>query len=157
MAKPKNFIEEIIEEFGEDVLESSRVDFVVPTSSLALNISTGVGGVPRGRFTHIYGPDSAGKTTLGLDISSHALKEGGKVLYLDVEQTLDRTLARAMLGDYWIDDNFVIILPDTAENAFPMAEKAIDSDEFEISEIEINDSLEFELEEDEMGNVFIKT
>ncbi len=132
MAKPKNFIEEIIEEFGEDVLESSRVDFVVPTSSLALNISTGVGGVPRGRFTHIYGPDSAGKTTLGLDISNHALRAGGKVLYLDVEQTLDRTLARAMLGEWWVDDNFVIILPDTAENAFLMAEKAIDSDEFDV-------------------------
>jgi recombination protein RecA len=132
MAKPKNFVEEIIEEFGEDVLESSRIDFVIPTSSLALNISTGVGGIPRGRFTHIYGPDASGKTTLGLDISSHALNLGGKVLYLDVEQTLDRELARTMLGDAWKDDNFIIILPDTAENAFLMAEKAISSDEFDV-------------------------
>ncbi len=132
MAKPKNFVEEIIEEFGKDVLESSRVDFVIPTSSLALNISTGVGGIPRGRFTHIFGPDGAGKTTLGLDISAHALRKGGKVLYLDVEQTLDRTLSKAVLGDAWEGDNFIIILPDTAENAFLMAEKAIDSDEFDV-------------------------
>lgn len=132
MAKPKNFVEEIIEEFGEDVLEASRLNFVIPTSSLALNISTGVGGIPRGRFTHIYGPDSAGKTTLGLDISRHALEAGGKVLYLDVEQTLDRPLAKAMLGEHWVDDNFIIVLPDTAENAFLMAEKAIDSDEFDV-------------------------
>ena len=77
-------MDEIIEEFGEDVLESSRVDFVIPTSSLAINVSTGVGGIPRGRFTHIYGPDSSGKTTLGLDISKNTLEAGGKVLYLDV-------------------------------------------------------------------------
>lgn len=128
----KNFIDEIIAEFGEDVLESSRVSSVIPTSSLALNVSTGVGGFPKGRFTHIYGPDSAGKTTLGLDISKHALELGGKVLYLDVEQTLDRDLATKILGKLWKKDNFVVILPDTAENSFLIAEKAIESREFDV-------------------------
>jgi recombination protein RecA len=132
MTKHKNFLDKIIEEFGEDVLESSRVDVVIPTSSLAINVCTGVGGVPRGRFTHIYGPDASGKTSLGLDISKNALDLGGKVLYLDVEQTLDRDLATAVLGDSWKDDNFIVILPDTAENSFLMAEKAIDSKEFDV-------------------------
>ncbi len=132
MAKSKSFIDEIIEEFGEDVLESSRVDFVIPTSSLAINVSTGVGGIPKGRFTHIYGPDASGKTTLGLDIAKNTLELGGRVLYLDVEQTLDRDLVTAILGDNLKDDNFIVILPDTAENSFIMAEKAIESKEFEV-------------------------
>lgn len=132
MAKSKNFLEEIVEEFGEDVLESSRVSFVIPTSSLAINVSTGVGGIPRGRFTHIYGPDSSGKTTLGLDIAKNTLAIGGKVLYLDVEQTLDRDLVTTVLGKLWKDDNFIVILPDTAENSFIMAEKAIESKEFDV-------------------------
>ena len=132
MTKSKTFMDEIIEEFGDDVLESTRVEFVIPTSSLAINVSTGVGGIPRGRFTHIYGPDASGKTTLGLDIAKNTLELGGRVLYLDVEQTLDRDLAKTVLGKLWKGDNFIVILPDTAENSFIMAEKAIESKEFDV-------------------------
>lgn len=151
MAKSKTFMDEIIEEFGEDVLESSRVDFVIPTSSLAVNVSTGVGGIPRGRFTHIYGPDSSGKTTLGLDIAKNTLEIGGKVLYLDVEQTLDRELSVRVLGDLWKDDNFIVILPDTAENSFVMAEKAIESKEFDVI---ILDSIGALAPEEELADAF---
>lgn len=153
MAKEKSFVDEIIKEFGEDVLESSRVNLVIPTSSLALNISTGVGGFPKGRFTHIYGPDGAGKTTLGLDISKNALALGGKVLYLDVEQTLDRDLASRILGKLWKKDNFVIVLPDTAENSFLIAEKAIESREFDVIILDSVGALAPEKEiEDEFGD-----
>ena len=130
--KALSFVEEIKEEFGDDVLATSKVDYVIPTSSTALNISIGIGGIPKGRFTHIFGPESAGKTTLALDIAKNALQYGGKVLYLDVEQTLDGDMAQRMLGDLVEGDNFVVILPDTAENAFLISEKAINEDEFDV-------------------------
>ena len=133
MAKKElSFIEEIKEEFGDDILAKSKVDYVIPTSSTALNISIGIVGIPKCRFTHIFGPESSGKTTLALDIAKNALLYGGKVLYLDVEQTLDGDMAQRMLGDLVEGDNFVVILPDTAENAFLISEKAINEDEFDV-------------------------
>lgn len=131
MAKKKNFLDEVVEEFGQDVVGHSELSSVIPTSSTALNISTGVGGIPLGRFTHIYGPESSGKTSLGLDIARNALMCGGKVLYLDVEQTLDRDLATRVIGEYEKDDNFIVIMPDSAENAFQIAEKAIKDGDFD--------------------------
>lgn len=130
--KALSFLEEIKEEFGDEVLATSKVDYVIPTSSTALNISTGVGGIPKGRFTHVFGPESSGKTTLALDIAKNALQYGGKVLYLDVEQTLDGDMANRMLGDLIDGDNWVVILPDTAENAFLISEKAINEGNFDV-------------------------
>lgn len=132
MAK-KSFVESVAEEFGEDVLTaSSTIRQIIPTSSLAVNISIGIGGIPKGRFTHIHGPDSAGKTTLGLDIAKHSLIHEGKVLYLDVEQTLDEGLVTNMIGDLRNDDNFVVAMPRSAEDAFVLTERAIDSGEFDL-------------------------
>jgi recombination protein RecA len=131
MAKKKNFLDEVVEEYGEDVVGHSELSSVIPTSSEALNVSTGVGGIPKGRFTHIYGPESSGKTSVGLDIAKNTLMYGGKVLYLDVEQTLDRDLATRIVGNYAEDDNFIVIMPDSAENAFEIAEKAIKSGDFD--------------------------
>ncbi len=129
----KSFVENIAEEFGEEVLTaSSTIRQVIPTSSLAVNVSTGIGGIPKGRFTHIYGPDSAGKTTLGLDIAKHSLIHDGKVLYLDVEQTLDEGLVKQMIGDLRNDDNFVVAMPRSAEDAFVLTERAIESGEFDL-------------------------
>ena len=129
----KTFVEQVTEEFGENVLTaSSAIQYVVPTSSLALNVSSGVGGIPKGRFTHIYGPDSAGKTTLGLDIARNALILGGKVLYLDVEQTLDEGLVESILGEYKTDDNWLVTMPRSAEDSFIISERAINSAEFDV-------------------------
>ena len=132
MAK-MSFVESVTEEFGEDVLTaSSSIGQIIPTSSLAVNVSTGIGGIPKGRFTHIYGPDSAGKTTFGLDIAKHALIHDGKVLYLDVEQTLDDALVDVILGEYKTDDNWVVTMPRSAEDAFVIVERAIASKEFDV-------------------------
>ena len=129
----KSFVESVAEEFGEEVLTaSSTIRQIIPTSSLAVNISTGIGGIPKGRFTHIYGPDSAGKTTLGLDIAKHSLLHDGKVLYLDEEQTLDEGLVQNIIGDLRDDDNFVVAMPRSAEDAFVLTERAIDSGEFDL-------------------------
>jgi len=130
--KEKTFIEEIVKEFGDDILATSKVEYVIPTSSTALNISTGIGGIPKGRFTHIFGQESSGKTTLALDIAKNTLTYGGKVLYLDVEQTLDGDMATRVLGDLVKDGNWVVILPDSAENAFAISEKAINEGEFDV-------------------------
>lgn len=132
MAK-KSFVQNITEEFGEEVLTaSSTVRQIIPTSSLAVNVSTGIGGIPKGRFTHIHGPDSAGKTTLGLDIAKNSLEHNGKVLYIDVEQTLDEGLVKSMIGNLRDDENFVVAMPRSAEDAFVLTERAIDSGEFDL-------------------------
>jgi recombination protein RecA len=132
MAK-KSFVESVTEEFGEEVLTaSSTIRQIIPTSSLAVNVSTGIGGIPKGRFTHIYGPDSAGKTTIGLDIAKNSLLHDGRVLYLDVEQTLDEGLVHNIIGDLRNDENFVVAMPRSAEDAFVLTERAIDSGEFDL-------------------------
>ena len=70
---------------------------VIPTGSLSLDIALGVGGIPRGRITEIYGPESSGKTTLCLHIVAEAQKMGGTAAYIDMEHALDPAYA-AQLG-----------------------------------------------------------
>jgi recombination protein RecA len=133
MSKEKTFVETIREKFGDKVLTSSSdVNDVVSTGSISLDISTGVGGLPLGRFISIYGPDSSGKTTLALSISRQALLKEKKILYIDVEQTLDNTLVKLVLGDTFDSEKFLVIKPETAEQAFQIAEAAIDSKEFKV-------------------------
>src|SRR5579871_3605595 len=71
---------------GQDV----KVDVdVISTGSLSLDVATGVGGIPRGRVTEIFGPESSGKTTLALTVVSNAQKRGGVAAYVDAEHALD--------------------------------------------------------------------
>jgi len=86
----------------------------IPTGSLALDISLGVGGVPRGRITEIYGPESSGKTTLAYHIVAEAQKAGGIAAYIDAEHAVDPTYARGLGVDV---DNLLISQPGTGEEA----------------------------------------
>jgi recombination protein RecA len=125
-----NFLEEISSTFDEEVLvtDSSKLE-VISTGITSLDTSIGVGGIPRGRLTEIYGPESSGKTTLALGICKNANKAGLNVLYLDVENMIDYKYARALVGE--LDkDKFVILQPDTAEDALTIAGKGIESGEF---------------------------
>src|SRR5512138_3061466 len=70
-----------------------KVD-VIPTGSLALDLALGVGGVPRGRVTEIYGPESAGKTTLCYHIIANAQRAGGVAAFIDAEHALDPGYAK---------------------------------------------------------------
>src|SRR5512140_3538101 len=70
-----------------------KVD-VIPTGSLALDLALGVGGIPRGRVTEIYGPESAGKTTLCQHIVAEAQRLGGLAAYVDMEHALDPIYAQ---------------------------------------------------------------
>src|SRR6187431_3371892 len=68
----------------------------IPTGSLSLDIALGIGGVPRGRITELYGPESSGKSTLCQHIIAEAQKMGGMAAYIDVEHALDPSFARAL-------------------------------------------------------------
>ena len=96
----------------------------VPTGTLALDRALGIGGIPRGRVTEIYGPDGSGKTTLAQHIVAEAQKLGGTAAYIDMEHALDPAYA-AMCG---VDvDNLLISQPDTGEQALEIAETLIRS------------------------------
>ncbi len=97
---------------------------VIPTGALSLDIALGVGGIPRGRVTEIYGPDGAGKTTLALHIVAEAQKLGGVAAYIDMEHALDPDYAEACGVDV---ENLYIAQPDTGEQALEIAETLVRS------------------------------
>ncbi len=97
---------------------------VIPTGALSLDIALGVGGIPRGRVTEIYGPDGAGKTTLALHIVAEAQKRGGVAAYIDMEHALDPEYAEACGVDV---DDLYIAQPDTGEQALEIAETLVRS------------------------------
>lgn len=96
----------------------------IPTGSIALDLALGVGGLPRGRVTEIFGPESSGKTTLALHVIAEAQKLGGLAAYIDAEHALDPLYA-ARLG---VNVNDVLIAqPDTGEQALEIAEMLVRS------------------------------
>jgi len=96
----------------------------IPTGSLALDQALGIGGIPRGRVTEIYGPDGAGKTTLAQHIVAQAQKRDGVVAYIDMEHALDPAYAATCGVDV---DDLLISQPDTGEQALEIAETLIRS------------------------------
>jgi recombination protein RecA len=103
--------------------ERQAVD-AIPTGSIALDLATGVGGVPRGRITEIFGPESSGKTTLCQHILAQAQKKGGVVAFIDVEHALDPAYARACGVNV---DELLVSQPDTGEQALEITETLIRS------------------------------
>jgi recombination protein RecA len=97
---------------------------VISTGSLSLDLALGVGGIPRGRITEIYGPESAGKSTLALHIIAQAQAQGGIAAYIDVEHALDPVYA-ANLGVRLAD--LLVSQPDTAEQALEITEALVRS------------------------------
>ena len=95
---------------------------VIPSGSLSLDIALGVGGIPRGRITEIYGPESSGKTTLAQHVIAEAQKIGCIAAYIDVEHALDRTYA-ANCGIK--TEDLYISQPDTGEQALEIAETLV--------------------------------
>src|SRR5581483_845270 len=97
---------------------------VFSTGSLSLDIALGVGGVPRGRITEIYGPESSGKTTICQHIVAEAQKLGGTAAYIDMEHALDPVYAAKCGVDI---DNLFVSQPDTGEQALEIAETLVRS------------------------------
>jgi recombination protein RecA len=97
---------------------------VIPTGSLSLDIALGVGGVPRGRITEIYGPESSGKTTLCQHIVAEAQRLGGTAAFIDMEHALDPVYAARVGVDI---DNLLVSQPDTGEQALEITETLVRS------------------------------
>ncbi len=97
---------------------------VIPTGSIALDLALGVGGIPRGRITEIYGPESSGKTTLCYHIIAEAQKAGGIAAFVDTEHALDPSYACKCGVDL---ENLFISQPDTGEQALEITETLVRS------------------------------
>lgn len=92
---------------------------VIHTGSVALDIATGVNGLPRGRIVEIYGPESSGKTTLALHCIAQAQKNGGEAAFIDAEHALDPVYSKALGVDI---DSLLVSQPDNGEDALSIAE-----------------------------------
>ncbi len=101
----------------------------IPTGSLSLDIALGVGGIPRGRITEIFGPESSGKTTICQHIVAEAQKMGGTAAYIDMEHALDPVYASHCGVNL---DSLLISQPDTGEQALEIAETLVRSGAVEI-------------------------
>jgi recombination protein RecA len=97
---------------------------IIPTGSLSLDLALGVGGIPRGRITEIYGPESSGKTTLCLHIVAEAQKLGGTVAFIDMEHALDPAYASKLGVD---TESLLVSQPDTGEQALEICETLVRS------------------------------
>ncbi|OGX37485.1 MAG: recombinase RecA [Omnitrophica WOR_2 bacterium RIFCSPHIGHO2_02_FULL_52_10] len=97
---------------------------VIPTGCLSLDLALGVGGVPKGRVTEIFGPESSGKTTLTLSIIAQIQKQGGTAAFIDAEHAFDSTYAKKV--GIQLDD-LLMSQPDTGEQALEIAETLVRS------------------------------
>jgi len=136
---------------GEVAAQS--VEEVIPSGSLALDLALGVGGIPKGRITEIFGPEASGKTTLAQHILAEAQKRGGMAAYIDVEHALDPSYA-ANCGVN-IDD-LLISQPDTGEQALEITEALVRSGAVDVIVIDSVAALVPRAEiEGEMGDIHV--
>ena len=96
----------------------------IPTGSLALDIALGIGGIPKGRITEIYGAESSGKTTIAMEIVAQAQKQGGIAAYVDAEHSVDPVYAQKIGVDI---DNLLISQPSTGEEALEVVDALVRS------------------------------
>jgi recombination protein RecA len=132
--------------------ERQAVD-VIPTGSIALDLALGVGGIPRGRMTEVFGPESSGKTTLCQHVLAEAQRKGGVVAFIDVEHALDPAYARACGVNV---DELLVSQPDTGEDALQITETLIRSGGVDAVVVDSVAALVPKAEiEGEMGDTFV--
>ena len=129
-----NAMYQIDKQFGKGSimrLGSQRPEEVpaIPTGALSLDIAVGVGGIPVGRVTEIYGPESSGKTTLALHIIAEAQKRGGTAAFIDAEHALDISYAKRLGVDV---DDLLVSQPDYGEQALEIAQVLISSNAVDV-------------------------
>jgi recombination protein RecA len=109
---------------------TAHVDIsVIPTGALSLDLALGVGGLPRGRITEIYGPESSGKTTLCLSVIANAQRAGGLAAFIDAEHAVDPAYAKKIGVNL---DDLLISQPDSGEEALTIAETLIRSNAVDV-------------------------
>ncbi len=129
LSSVENALSQIHRQFGKGSimrLGSREAELVpaVPTGALSLDIALGVGGLPRGRVTEIYGPEASGKTTLALHAIAEAQKKGGTAAFIDAEHALDTNYAERLGVNI---DDLLVSQPDFGEQALEIAEILIRS------------------------------
>src|SRR5215471_16965867 len=151
-------LNQIERRFGKGAImklgEVSRIQVeIIPTGSIALDLALGVGGVPRGRVTEIYGPEASGKTTLCQHIIANAQRAGGYAAFIDAEHALDRTYAARCGVD---TDNLLISQPDTGEQALEIVDSLVRSNALDVVVIDSVAALAPRAElEGEMGDAHV--
>ena len=111
---------------GDDKLEAIPA---ISTGAISLDMALGIGGIPKGRITEIYGPESSGKTTVALHIIAEAQKKGGIAAFIDAEHALDPIYARSLGVD---TDNLLVAQPDFGEQALDIAESLLRSSAIDV-------------------------
>ncbi|MCS7049454.1 MAG: recombinase RecA [Verrucomicrobiae bacterium] len=110
--------------------ETARADVpVIPTGALSLDLALGVGGIPRGRVTEVFGPESSGKTTLMLSVIANAQRAGGLAAFIDVEHALDPAYAKRIGVNL---EDLLVSQPDSGEEALTIAETLIRSNAVDV-------------------------
>jgi len=128
-------MEQITKAFGDGAImkmgekQAGMTVDVVPTGCLPLDIALGVGGLPRGRVTEIFGPEASGKTTLCLHVIAEAQKMGGTAAFIDVEHALDPSRAVTVGVNL---DNLLISQPDNGEQALEIVETLVRSNAVDV-------------------------
>ena len=126
-------VNDILKRYGDGSImrlgEIGTQTDVLPTGSLSLDLALGVGGIPRGRITEIFGPESSGKTTICQHIVAEAQKMGGTAAYIDMEHALDPIYAARCGVDV---DNLLVSQPDTGEQALEITETLVRSGGVEV-------------------------
>ena len=127
-------VDQIERQFGKGSImrlgESAVVDIdVIPTGALSLDVALGIGGIPRGRVVELFGPESAGKTMLALQITAEAQKGGGTAAFVDAEHALDVGFARKLGVDV---DNLLVAQPDSGEEALEITDTLVRSGAIDI-------------------------
>ena len=125
----KKALGDISKRYGEGAImrlgEATQMQVeVIPTGSLGLDLALGVGGIPRGRITEIYGPESSGKTTICLHVVAEAQKQGGTAAFIDMEHALDPVYAQKLGVDI---NDLLVSQPDTGEQALEICETLVRS------------------------------
>jgi recombination protein RecA len=125
------------------------IDFI-STGSIALDMALGIGGLPRGRITEIYGPESSGKSTLAMHVVAEAQRNGGSCAYIDAEHAMDPIYAKAIGVDV---DRLLISQPDTGEQALEICDMLVRSGALDVVVIDSVAALTPKAEiEGEMGD-----
>ena len=143
----KDFGAGTVMRLGDDAVQDVET---ISTGSLGLDYALGVGGLPRGRITEIYGPESSGKTTLAIHVIAEAQKKGGICAIVDAEHAFDRFYAEKLGVDV---NNLWLAQPDNGEQALDIAEQLINSGAIDVLVIDSVAALTPKAEiEGEMGD-----
>ena len=136
-ARDKNLnlaVSQIEKEFGQGAImrlgEQSHQDVpIISTGALSLDIALGIGGVPRGRVTEVYGPEASGKTTVCLHVIANAQRAGGTCAFIDTEHALDPQYARRIGVN---TSDLLVSQPDCGEDALNIAETLVRSNAIDV-------------------------